>query len=293
MARREWLVLGGSGLVGWSCHEVLEALGIPRVATSHTNMATGFIHLDASDDAGLKELVADLAPPVLLYCIGATDVDRCEGEPGWAQRLNAEAVAAVSLALPAESLLVYLSSDYVFDGASGPYSEGDPPAPINVYGRTKLAGERAAASHPHHLIIRTTVVYGPESREPPKNSLGQILRLLGAGQPLRAPVDEVGTPTYAGDLAGAVIELALREAEGIYHIAGRDRVSRYDYAQAVAEVFGLDPDLILPVRSRDLGRTARRPLKHGLLCARAQEGLRRPMPSLRDGLERARRQWAA
>lgn len=291
MARGGWLVLGGSGLVGCNCLAVLKALGVDAVATSFRNAGSEFIPVDVSDGAALKDLVSRVAPTVVLYCAGATAVDRCEEQPAWAMRLNAEAVAEVAAALPGDSLLVYVSSDYVFDGSSGPYSEEEPPRPINVYGQTKLAGEEAARSHPSHLVVRTTVVYGWELRTPPKNSLGQLVSALEEGRPFRAPADEVGTPTYAPDLADALVRLALNGAVGLYHVAGPDWVSRYEYARRAAVTFGLDPGLVLPVRSDDLGRPARRPREHGLVSTRAEAALGRPTAGLRDGLERARRRW--
>lgn len=296
MAERTWLVLGATGLVGSHCVTALLDRGAEVVAVSGPTGETPASWetacrlvrtVDVRDGDAVGRLVKAVEPDVVLHCAGATAVDRCEAEPAWAAAVNALSVAAVRSALSPHAVLVYLSSDYVFDGAAGPYPETAVPAPLNRYGHTKLVGERLAALHDNHLVVRTTVVYGREVRRPGTGSLAQLLRAAQAKAAFSAPVDEVGTPTHAGRLAADLVELVERGGRGTFHLAGGDLVSRYEYARAAARWLGVDPELVVGVRRADLPGRVRRPARHGLLCQRAETVLGRHMGRLEEGLARA------
>ena len=290
VSERPWLVLGGSGLVGWNCVRRLRALGIPVVATS-LGGRPGFVQLDIADHEACRRLIDELDPAAVVVCAAATWADRCELEPDWATALNVTALERIADALRPDAALVSVSSDCVFDGASGPYREDDAPRPVNHYGWTKLRGERAVARHAEHLVIRTTVVYGPELRDPGKNSLCQLVAALERGEAFPAPVDEVATPTYAGDLGAAVVDLVRAGARGVFHACGPELVSRYEYARTAAAAFDLDPDLVTPALSDEMGRPARRPKRSGLIAANAEALLGRTFVDLGAGLAAARRAW--
>ena len=284
-----WLVVGATGLVGSNCLRALRARGIRAIGASRSTGSEGAT-LDVIDAGQVGRVLAEFEPRVVIDAAGATAVDRCEAEPGWARAVNTDAVSTLVGSLAAEIVLVYLSSDYVFDGREGPYDEKAIPAPINVYGQTKLAGEDRAADHPEHLIVRTTVVYGREAADTGKNSLYQLASALRGGDPFRASTDEIGTPTYARDLADVLIDLVLAEARGTFHVGGADLVSRYDYACAAAELLGFDSALVKPVLSSDTERPAARPLRHGLVSARAEGVIGRRTMSVREGVASARRE---
>src|SRR5207237_9050977 len=139
--------------------------------------------------------------------------------------------------------VVAVSTDYVFDGEEGPYAEDDPPRPLNVYGRTKLAGERAALGHPNAAIGRTAVLFGwhPGSRS---NVALWLLERLARGEPAPAAADQWGNPTLTDNLAELLIELAQGGRRGIYHVAGASIRTRYELAREAADVFGFDPGLV-------------------------------------------------
>lgn len=243
------------------------------------------------DDVALHTLIEEARPKTIVYAAGATSVDRCEHDPLWALGLNAKPIEALVRLLPPDAILVYISSDYVFDGSAGPYDEDATPRPINRYGETKLAGERLCATHPEHIVIRTTVVYGYEARVPGKNSLCQLLDRLGRGEVIHVPADEVGTPTYVEDVARAIVDLVRAGARGTFHVAGPDWVSRADYARVAATTFGLDPKLVIPVESESLGRSAARPKRHGLVSDRAEAILGWQLAGVSEGLTRAFEEW--
>jgi dTDP-4-dehydrorhamnose reductase len=159
--------------------------------------------------------------------------------------------------------MVFFSSDYVFDGVNGPYSEDDATHPISVYGETKLAAESFIRKIlDDFLIIRTTIVYGCE--ELGKNFCYRLINTLKSGQRIRVPTDQIGTPTYAHNLSEVVIDLIENNRSGIYNVVGCDVADRYEFAKRVCAVFGLNEKLLIPVTTSELNQKAPRPLKAGL-----------------------------
>lgn len=200
-----------------------------------------------------------------VYCVGAmTDVEACEADPTLAFAINRDgptilARSSARLGLP----FVYVSSDYVFDGEAGPYDERATPNPISAYGRSKLEGERAVLdANPLTLVVRTTVVYGPDPGR--KNFLYTMLRVLQRGGVLRTPEDQLSTPTYNRDLATALVALVDARASGTFHVAGPETMSRTEFALRAAEALKLDAAGILPVLTSELGQRAPRPRQGGL-----------------------------
>ena len=180
--------------------------------------------------------------------------------------------------------VVYFSSDYIFNGKQGPYKEEDSADPVCVYGLHKVYAEHMVSLHAvNFLIIRTTVVYGWENQG--KNFVNRLLRALRSGHEMRVPADQIGSPTYAPDLAACVIDLVDREMTGVVNVVGRKRVSRYDFALAVARTFGLDSSQIIPVETPSLGQSARRPLNAGMTVNKAEAILQRHTLDYEQGLE--------
>jgi dTDP-4-dehydrorhamnose reductase len=184
-----------------------------------------------------------------------------------------------------DAQLVYFSSDLVFDGLSGPCRETDPARPINEYGRQKVLSEHYIALHlKRYLIVRTTGVYGWETQG--KNFVQRLIHSLQAGNPVRVPNDQFGSPTYSSNLADAVIELATSRAEGVFHVVGPELVCRDEFAVAVARAFHLDAALIEPLASAELGRVAPRPLKVELNADKAEGLLETHLIDYDEGLRR-------
>jgi dTDP-4-dehydrorhamnose reductase len=174
-----------------------------------------------------------------------------------------------------------LSTDFVFDGTEGPYDENARPDPINYYGRSKLAAENAvrSAGLQRWSIIRTTLAYGAAENVRRGNFGTWLVDRLRAEQQASVPVDQFRTPTYAPDLADGIARAAILRKSGIYHIAGREILSVYEFARLMASQFGLDAELLEPVHSHDLHPEAPRPLRAGLLILRAESELGyRPRP---------------
>lgn len=269
MSDRTALVVGASGQVGRHVSQALRERGWSVVGTGKTRAGAGLLPLDLSDEAAIRRTVGERRPGLCVLAAALTDVERCEGEPALAEALNARAPAVAAAACRAAGgRTVYLSTEYVFDGSAGPYGEDDAVCPVSVYGRTKLEGERAVlAADPDALLVRTTVVFSlcPGDR----NFLMQLLDRLGAGERMRVPVDQVSSPTYAPFLGDAIAELATR-ASGVLNVAGAEVMDRFTFATRAARALGLDPRLIVPVRTSQLGQRARRPLRAGLLVDRLE-----------------------
>jgi CDP-6-deoxy-D-xylo-4-hexulose-3-dehydrase len=238
-------------------------------------------------------MVKGLKPQVIFLAGALGSADYCEAHPREAQRINADGTANVAQAArEVGARLVFYSSDYVFDGSAGPYTEDDPPAPLNVYGRTKVAAEAAIRGLlEDYLIIRTTVVFGWNRTSP--NFAMQVWEHLQAGKELRVASDQWGTPTLADYLAEVSIRLVHMGVTGTINVVGKDRLPRAAFGQALARVMALDPAKIIPVPTAQLGQRAPRPLHAGLRTEKLQQLLGTETLDLGEALKRFRRQWRA
>lgn len=281
------LIVGASGLVGGALRRVFP----DAVGTYFRNPAAHLTPLDITDAAAVETLVARVRPSVILLPAAQPNVDRCETEAAESERVNVEGTRHVATAAARHGArLVYFSTDYVFDGQAGPYAPDAPTAPIQTYGRHKLAAERVVqATVADHLIARICGVYGYQPDG--KNFVMALTRLASSGQRMRVPSDQWGTPTLADNLADAIRELALSDYRGIVHPVGPDYLPRIDFARLAAEVFGHAPDFLDPVTTPELRQPAPRPLRGGVDNRSTQALLRQTrLVGAREGLLSMRRQ---
>lgn len=260
------LVLGASGLVGGHVLAALRDLGMGATGTRFSTGDTNeFARLDVRDAAAVASLVDRVRPVTIVLAAAAADVEACEAEPAASYEVNVRGTAnVVAAAQRCGAGVVLLSTDYVFDGKAGPYRENDPVRPISTYGLHKVFAELHVIAHaPRPLVVRTTVVFGREARG--KNFIARLARELEAGRRIRVPVDQVGTPTYAPDLARAVVACVAAGVHGIVHLAGSERMARSEFALRAAQALGLDASLIEAVATGDLYQRAPRPLSAGLV----------------------------
>jgi len=247
------LVAGSRGQLG---RELVSRLGDELV------WAGGRPELDVTDAAAVGALVARIRPDVVFNATAYNRVDAAEAEPERAFAVNAQAPRALALAArDAGALLVHVSTDYVFDGASSrPYREDDPAHPLSVYGASKLAGEsHVLASGAEHLVVRTSGVLGRGgSAQKGGSFVDRILEQARAGRPLRVVADQVFAPTFADELAGALIELVRRGARGLYHVTNEGSCSWHALAVATLAASGLARP-VEPILAAELKLSARRP----------------------------------
>ena len=286
------LILGASGLVGSTFHRLVSPTK-KVVGTYFSRPKQGLSFLDITDADSLRRALASWRPRVVIHAACNTHVDGCERDQEEAHRVNVVGTENIARACQAGGAkLVFFSTDYIFDGRAGPYSEEDEPQPINYYGLTKLEGERAITSKlESFLVLRTHGVFGWE--EPASNFVLRLIGNSGEGKVARVPSDQFGTPTAAVNLADMAWRLIVGDKSGIYNLAGSDFLDRYSFSLMIAEVFGLDKSLIVAEKTRALGQAAPRPLRAGLRVDKIRTELGDTVWSARQGLERLKAELKA
>ncbi len=289
------LVTGCNGLLGqklMNCAPVeAELLGVDLQPEPVVSGAR-YQRVDLGEAEQVLAIVRQFRPDWILNTAAFTDVDGAEKNQSLCWRVNVNAVEhLVAAGLETGARLLHLSTDYVFDGRNGPYSEQDPPNPLGYYGRSKWAGE-CALQHPslHAVIARTMVLYGLGQRVRP-NFVTWLIAALRKGQSVRIVTDQFGNTTLADELAEALWRMAALECRGLYHVAGSEIVDRYTFAVKVARIFDLDADQIQPIATADLGQQAPRPLKSGLLVDKAMNELGVRLSDVETGLRRLKEQF--
>ncbi len=246
---------------------------------------------DLTDPDYVKSLAALVDPDIIINSAALADVDRCETEPDFSHRLNVVLVQNLLDVFP-RSKMIQISTDYVFsdDASRGDAlpSPGDLPNPVNVYGTHKLEAEWiVSAASPHHLIVRVNSLYDYRGRT---NIFSHVYETLSSGKTVPGFTDQISNPIAAPSAADITMKLFSKNAEGTFHVGGRDIVSRYDFACKIADYFSLDKKLILSSTSASPTRPARRPVRAGLDCRLTEAYLGAPMPAMADDLARLKRE---
>jgi dTDP-4-dehydrorhamnose reductase len=289
------LVTGGSSTPGFRIVEELAKAGYKVFAhynehdiPNMDNVAK--VKADFRDLEKVAQLVRETKPDVVVHTAAIGDVDKCEVDKELAWRVNVEAtLALVKEASKMGVYFLYLSTDYVFNGERGLYREDDVPNPVNYYGLTKLGAENVVRSGlDKYVIIRTSHIYGFGMGR--KNFARAVVESLSQGQKVRALVDQWLSPTLNTLLAKAIREIIEKDYAGVIHIAG-ERISRYDFAKAIARRFGFDENLIEPITMGDIQFKARRPRDSSLDTSRARSILRIDFYTLKNSLEVFYREW--
>jgi dTDP-4-dehydrorhamnose reductase len=266
-----WLVTGAAGMLGSELVARLRAEDTEVVALTRAD-------LDLRDHDAVRTAVQKYGPTTVVNCAAWTAVDDAENQEAAALALNGDAVRALAAACTdAGARLVHVSTDYVFAGTgTDPYAEDAPTAPINAYGRTKLAGERAVLDSGDGYVVRTAWLYGAYG----PSFVRTMMRLAGERETVTVVDDQHGQPTWTGDLADSIIALVRSEAPaGVYHGTNTGRTTWYGLAREIFTLLGLDPERVLPTTSDAFPRPALRPANSVLGHDRwAEAGL----PPLRD-----------
>ena len=286
------LVCGSNGLLGQRLALLLSSQTEYEVLNTSRNRSFVFddrlfdyTQLDITRKGDVKSLISSFHPTAIVNAAAETNVDWCEEHREDAWRVNVVRVEnLIEAARKVGARLIHISTDYVFDGLHGPYSEEDKPSPLSYYGKSKLASENAAriAGIPH-TIFRTILLYGNAISV--RDSFPMwVLKNLNEGRTVRCSEDQISNPTHVNDLAFAVIKGFELNRDGMFHICGKERLSRYEFALRTADLFGLDPGLIQRVKSADLKQTAARPLVTGFVTLKAQTELGLTPLDIQQGL---------
>lgn len=225
-----------------------------------TLINTEYVQLDITKRELVFETIKKIEPEWVIHCAALTDVDLCEQQQDAAWSVNVNATKNITDASKAVGAKVlYVSTDYVFDGKKGMYKEYDQPNPLNYYGKTKLEGEKVIQSLNNSIIIRSSVMYSRDRH----NFLLWVLDKLKEGE-IGIVTDQINSPTFNTELAECILELIKIDATGLYHTAGDERISRFDFGRKIAETFGFDNSLIKPIKTAQLNQKARRPVDASL-----------------------------
>ncbi|MBI4347870.1 MAG: SDR family oxidoreductase [Elusimicrobia bacterium] len=272
------LVLGAAGLVGHYCWRLLSKRPGWRVAgTYHKTPLAGLEKADLLDHAGTRAFIRDARPQLVIVAAANPFVDQCERLPQETRAVNVDAtLAAASAAREAGATVVFFSSDYVFDGNGAPFGEGDPTAPLNEYGRQKVDAERGiAALGSDHLILRVSGVFGWELSR--KNAVLQLVDRARSGRPVHAATDVRANPTYAANLPDVIAELWEGGRRGVYHAAGAEELTRFDFLSEAARAFALDPALVQKTTVASMHSPAKRPLHSSLRTDKVRSQVKAPL----------------
>ena len=259
------MVIGGTGLVGNALLRTWTSRGADvAAATYHCHASGSFLQLDMQDEARVRELLGRHRPAVVAVPAANPFVDYCEQHPAETRRVNVDGTLNVARACrDLGARMIFYSSDYVFDGSKGVYTEEDATCPINEYGRQKAEAERGVlAADPRNIVLRTSGAYGWQWE--PKNFVLQIRAKLSSGQEMKVADDIRYNPTYVENLAEITAELVEAGAAGVYHVVGAEEIVRFEFAARVAKAFGLDTSLLKPTSMSKLGSPTPRPKESSL-----------------------------
>ncbi len=277
------MITGASGLLG--ANLVVAAMKTHDViAVCHEHPIRLPNHVVVEMDLSVREDVMGLfrktSPDWVIHCAAATDVDRCEGDPGWALSLNRDMAGYIAEAAEeCHARLIHISTDAVFDGSAPPYSEDDEAGPINVYGETKLGGERIVSELNADAAIIRCNIFGWNAQ--PKLNLAEwFLDHLENGEACFGFTDVLVSPILVNDLAEVLYQILELGLSGIYHVGSRSCLSKYDFGVRLARAFGLDENLIQPVLSEQVALTAPRPRGLCLKTQKIEGYLSNPLPDV-------------
>lgn len=275
------LVTGVNGLLGKRIIELSRDVDIiGTYYSTKPGLDIDMIQLDIVNRQDVLEKIKEIRPEIVIHCAALTDVDLCEDHKEQAWSTNVDGTKNIADACKAiNAKMVYISTDFVFDGKKGNYNEEDLPNPISYYALTKLAGEYAIKHLNDYLIVRSSVIYGVGG----KKFVTWVIDSLKNRKEIKVVTNHYNSPTLNTDLAWALLKIC-KHANGIYHVAGSERISRFEFARKIAKVFGLDENLILPIRAEEFVQRAKRPLDSSLDVKKLEREFNIKLSNVEEGL---------
>jgi dTDP-4-dehydrorhamnose reductase len=267
---RRILVIGAKGMLGRDLVKVLYSTFRTNKHSNWEVLEWDIDEIDIREEKRTVTKIESFRPEIVINVAGYTDVDGCESNEEKAFAVNAEGMKHVALgALRCRAKVVYLSTDYIFDGKKRePYLEDDPPNPLSVYGRSKWKGEQYVRELVEDaLIVRTQWLYGRNGN----NFVTSILRQVREKKVLSIVNDQIGSPTYTVDLSEAISVLLQYDARGVFHVANSDLCTWYTFGQAILKLSGMERVKVIPISSKELGRPAVRPPYSVLHCQKLKQ----------------------
>jgi dTDP-4-dehydrorhamnose reductase len=279
MELKKILITGSNGLLGQAIVTTMleeNKIHLAYGCSNKRNICAAlpenqFSVLDVTEYQEVLKLFKEIKPDIVIHTAGKTNVDACELHPVSCQKVNVEGARNVALASKhIGAHLIHLSTDFIFDGKAGPYDEHDEPYPQSVYGRCKLESELIVSSIlPNSAIIRTALVFGWFPEMSRGNFMVWVKKSLEENREIRVVCDQFRTPTYIYDLANACLKAAELKVGGVFHVSGSEFYSVFEFAQMIADVFGLPRQLIKPIETHILNEPAKRPYITGFEIGKA------------------------
>ncbi len=269
----------GSALVGRlkeSPHQILATgKGACRLPSSMLSDKLRYMPVELTSATAVNTMVQEFAPELIIHGAAMTQVDDCEMNKEGCYNINVDATALlIAAAEQVGSRFCYLSTDFVFDGKAGPYREEDETCPINHYGKTKeLAEQIVRKSTLAWSIARTVLLYGKADHITRSNFIYWVKDNLEIGKKINVVNDQLRTPTYIPDFVDGIMKIIEMEATGLFHISGKDQMTPFEMANAVADHLGLNRSLISPVDASTFTQIGERPLKTGFMIDKAKKEL--------------------
>jgi dTDP-4-dehydrorhamnose reductase len=290
------LITGANGLLGQHLvKKLFDATLHEIIATSKSEprfiLQDSRVHyhsLDITDGVAVNVLLEKLMPDTIIHCAALTQVDECELDPVKAWTVNVTATRfLVDAAKKINAFFIFISTDFVFDGIKGPYTEEDMVNPVSYYGSTKVAAEKAVAeSGLQYAIVRTCLVYGNILTGNRSNIITWVKENLQEGKQIKVVNDQWRTPTYVEDLADGILLIEEKKATGMFNISGGDFLTPYDMAMATAAYRNLDTSLIEKTDASFFKQTAKRPAITGFVIDKAKRELGYKPLSFQEGLKK-------
>lgn len=279
------LIIGASGFLGRELIPILST-DFHVIGTSYSQVSDQTISLDITNPKQVEAIIEKIDPSIIVITAALTDMDHCETDRDLAMKINVTGVESI-MRWCSPRVVVYYSSDAIFDGVKGNYHEEDQPSPLNFYGETKLKAENLVKKNPRHLILRTSMLYTDQSESP--KFINYLIRNLSQGKAVNVAMDYTTCPTFISDVAKATLTLLQKKCRGVYHVAGASALSCHKMALDIISKWGFDPLLVHPVKRAELLLKAPRAENTTLNISKLKgEGIN--MSTFEQGIERV---WEA
>jgi len=289
------MVIGGSGLLGSKVlkESIMEFDAIGTYNSHPFSMKNVNVkQLDIRNEKEVEIFIRDRSPDCIVLTAALTNVDQCELNKKEAFEVNVKGPTNVAKAAEmVGAKLIYISTDYVFDGTKGLYSENDAPNPINYYGKTKLEGELGVRKNcKDYVICRLSSLYGWNTLTKKQNFATWVIEKLRNKEEVTLFTDQYTTPTFADNAARAILEICRAYKKGAYHLASPECINRFEFGKKLANIFKLDESLIKPITSENLNLPAKRPKRCCLDVSKAEKELKTKLLSVEEALREMKKQ---
>lgn len=282
------LITGGSGLLGSAVSLYFkDYFDVVSTYTSNKIEITGCktAYLDVRNIKDTQSFVQKLKPDFVVHAAALVGVGICEKQKELAYNVNVQGTKNITESCKKiKSKIIYISTDYIFDGKKGMYDEADRPSPINFYGETKLKGEESVDTE-NNIIVRTSI-HGWNIIPDKKSFSSWIIDDLTSSKKINCFTDQISSMMLVNNCAEALKELIEKEKTGIYNIASPQPISKYDFALNVAETFNLDKSLIFPVKNQDVNGHEKRPFDTSLDITKSRKELKTKIPNAKESLQK-------